>query len=412
MDFVNQIPEDVTEFSLSTVGVPLDWEAVSHSILMGAKFEKSSIGSVEYEVQRRMAPSVLKLMVLHKLLWLIRRTRLRSAYDTKGEVNKQGLYIDDVPKRLEFWEEKPLWLNILCAFSEKYAVSLNKVRFWVSYVFSRQAYGSPYFVFVAGSDGASWVDISYTTEGPRDTPFQPKPTILEADTALCICGNVARSRCSACKEQFYCSKRCQHTHWKQHKQVCGSRQPVQSLAVVSCIEQCLRKKFAWSESDLESLAIGLASLHCYVRTKLGKEGVFSEIDGSQLKGTSTKDLNRVIRFMNGNSRDKTLYIGLTKVGGGDWEKNAWILHDNGAILDVNFPSTSGRVQYFGYSYDWLFAKPFVDVLMNEDGIVIANTEMVQECLDSLYSLRESNRPFHIHNAIPCMHAVYLKYSRV
>lgn len=40
-----------------------------------------------------------------------------------------------------------------------------------------------------------------------------------------VCGQVAQSRCSRCKEAWYCSRKCQVTDWKRaHKEVCGKAQ--------------------------------------------------------------------------------------------------------------------------------------------------------------------------------------------
>ena len=36
-----------------------------------------------------------------------------------------------------------------------------------------------------------------------------------------VCGQVAKSRCSKCKKQKYCSKQCQQSHWPSHKPVCN-----------------------------------------------------------------------------------------------------------------------------------------------------------------------------------------------
>jgi len=34
------------------------------------------------------------------------------------------------------------------------------------------------------------------------------------------CQKEATKRCSKCKQEFYCSRECQVTHWKEHKKVC------------------------------------------------------------------------------------------------------------------------------------------------------------------------------------------------
>ena len=38
---------------------------------------------------------------------------------------------------------------------------------------------------------------------------------------LCVvCGEKAGSRCSRCRRQRYCGRKCQLQHWHQHKLVC------------------------------------------------------------------------------------------------------------------------------------------------------------------------------------------------
>ena len=40
--------------------------------------------------------------------------------------------------------------------------------------------------------------------------------------AECVaCGKCAKKKCTGCYMTFYCSKECQHAHWKTHKPECG-----------------------------------------------------------------------------------------------------------------------------------------------------------------------------------------------
>ena len=35
------------------------------------------------------------------------------------------------------------------------------------------------------------------------------------------CHQLTETKCSACKEAHYCSRKCQKSDWKKHKQICG-----------------------------------------------------------------------------------------------------------------------------------------------------------------------------------------------
>ena len=44
---------------------------------------------------------------------------------------------------------------------------------------------------------------------------------FDDDAGLCpMCQKTAETKCTACKEVFYCSKGCQKKHWKEHKFEC------------------------------------------------------------------------------------------------------------------------------------------------------------------------------------------------
>lgn len=40
------------------------------------------------------------------------------------------------------------------------------------------------------------------------------------DPKCASCGDAAQQRCSKCKSEWYCSRECQLTRWKDHKPIC------------------------------------------------------------------------------------------------------------------------------------------------------------------------------------------------
>lgn len=51
---------------------------------------------------------------------------------------------------------------------------------------------------------------------------QQQPTIQNVCSAT-LCSANATLRCSRCKQQYYCSAKCQKTHWKEHKAQCKAQ---------------------------------------------------------------------------------------------------------------------------------------------------------------------------------------------
>lgn len=43
---------------------------------------------------------------------------------------------------------------------------------------------------------------------------------FDDDPKCAACGESAAHRCSKCKNEWYCSRECQLTRWKEHKKMC------------------------------------------------------------------------------------------------------------------------------------------------------------------------------------------------
>jgi len=44
---------------------------------------------------------------------------------------------------------------------------------------------------------------------------------FDDDPKCAACGEPASHRCSKCKNEWYCSRECQLSRWKEHKKLCG-----------------------------------------------------------------------------------------------------------------------------------------------------------------------------------------------
>lgn len=53
-----------------------------------------------------------------------------------------------------------------------------------------------------------------------NTDFLEKFEVKDKHTCK-LCGKDAIQRCSRCKNEWYCSRSCQVTHWAQHKDICN-----------------------------------------------------------------------------------------------------------------------------------------------------------------------------------------------
>ena len=61
------------------------------------------------------------------------------------------------------------------------------------------------------------------TELDYETRFDPPrwaAPLREPECAFCHSKTGTLKRCSGCKRVFYCSKKCQKSHWKEHKPEC------------------------------------------------------------------------------------------------------------------------------------------------------------------------------------------------
>ena len=55
---------------------------------------------------------------------------------------------------------------------------------------------------------------------PVEVHVQPMPRKDFCDTCMCICGKRAPHKCSGCEAARYCSLKCQHEDWEEHKPFC------------------------------------------------------------------------------------------------------------------------------------------------------------------------------------------------
>ena len=411
MEILESIP-DVVE--CGTVGVPLAWDEFAMAVITGEVSAHSDFptNSVGWIASRRICKLNLEVNVLDKLVWLSRHIRLRSAYNTQGEVGANGLYVKAIPDRKVTWQEYELWLAILTAFSKKFDCNIDWVRLTACAIFSKQAYGPPYFLFLIGSDGAHWVDIAYSNEQSRSNFFMRAPNLIDAQSGICVCKTIAQLRCGICRKQFYCSATCQKHHWKAHKNVCmkQTQSPEPSLIVITYVELYLRKKIiTWSRERLINMAEYMMQLPLTVRTRMCNKGVYRESDGRTSRGTTEKDQKRALHFFNANSENKTLHVGITQVEGTSiWERNVWIEME-GTILDLVFPKTDAKVLYFGYEEDWNLLKPYyVYITLCDNNVSVLNiNRLVTSCIEKLAEFQKKHKGhLDTHDAVEVLRNVY------
>ena len=58
-----------------------------------------------------------------------------------------------------------------------------------------------------------------------------------AEEVCCVCSKEGAKRCSKCKLQYYCSKECQQSDWKNHKAICRKGNSEETSAAMS-LETC------------------------------------------------------------------------------------------------------------------------------------------------------------------------------
>ena len=95
---------------------------------------------------------------------------------------------------------------------------------------------------------------------------------LDEDQDICAtCKKAAETKCTNCRNVFYCSKECQKKHWKEHKYECKSMpykigKSPELGRFLEASRDLKKDEILWTEAPLVVAPVAVTPpvcLHCY-----------------------------------------------------------------------------------------------------------------------------------------------------
>ena len=158
-------------------------------------------------------------------------TKTTDAYDTKDTISRKTNLLNcstEDPKFKDFnWTEVQEWNQFLNAVASQFDCDRKMLNLLSVSLFIKRGRGFEIaFISSISSKMSAWVCVKLLDAPP--TPLFPEDAEINEGRERCfICKmpNVS-NRCNACKQFFYCGKKCQKHHWKSsHKAECWKHHP-------------------------------------------------------------------------------------------------------------------------------------------------------------------------------------------